>query len=69
MDLLETTAYMVKRKEDDSDQLIPQRGLREGCPTSPVLFNVYHQTVIQAAEKKRNRKAVSSGQPMRIAWS
>ena len=69
MDLHETTAYVVKGKEGDSDQWIPQRGLREGCPTSPVQFNVFHQAVIQAAERKRNEKAVSSGQPMGIAWN
>ena len=70
MDLHETTAYVVKGKEGDSDQWIPQRGLREGCPTSPVLFNVFHQAVIQAAERKRNEKAGSSGQPMGIAaWN
>ena len=42
MDLHETTAYVVKGKEGDSDHWIPQRGVREGCPTSPVLFNVFH---------------------------
>ena len=66
MDLHETT---VKGKEGDSDHWIPQRGLREGYPTSPVLFNVFHQAVIQAAERKRNERAVSSGESMGIAWN
>ena len=69
MDLHETTACVVKGKEGDSYQWIPQRGLREGCPTSPVLLNVFHQSVLQAAERKRNEKAVSSGQTMGIAWN
>ena len=69
MDLHETTAYVVKGKEGDSDHWIPQRGLREGCPTSPVLFNVFHQAVIQTAERKRNERAVSSGKTRGIAWS
>ena len=69
MDLHETTAYVVKGKEGDSDQWISQRGLREDSPTSPVLFNVFHQAVIQAAERKRNEKTVFSGQPTGIAWN
>ena len=69
MDLHETTAYVVKGKEGESDNWIPQLGVREDCPTSPVLFNVFHQAVIQAAERKRNEKVVSSGQPMGIAWN
>ena len=69
MDLHETTANVVKGKEGDSGHWIPQRGLREGCPTSPVLFNVFHQAVIQAAERKRNERAVSSGKTRGIAWN
>ena len=61
MDLHETAAYVVKGKEGDSDHWIPQRGLREGCPTSPVLFNVFHQAVIQAAERKPTK-----GQCLRV---
>ena len=59
----------MEGKEGDSDHWIPQRGSREICPTSPVLFNVFHQAVIQAAEKKRNERAVSSGKPIGIGWN
>jgi len=39
-DLHETTEYRVRGKEGVSEGWLPARGLREGCATSPVLFNV-----------------------------
>ena len=32
---------------------MPARGLREGCSTSPILFNVYHQAVMRQVEEAR----------------
>ena len=40
-----------------SDSWKPARGLREGCSTSPVLFNVYHQAVMRQAERSRGEGA------------
>ena len=39
VDLHETTEYRVKGREGLSEGWMPARGLREGCPTSPILFN------------------------------
>jgi hypothetical protein len=56
MDLHETTEYKVRGREGMSEAWLPARGLREGCSTSPVLFNVYHQAVMRQAEEQRERE-------------
>ena len=38
---------------NNSWRRLPERGLREGCSTSPCLFNVYHQVVMRIAEEER----------------
>ena len=45
IDLHEATEYAVRGKEGDSEVWVPERGLREGCPSSPILFNIFHQAV------------------------
>ena len=50
MDLHEATKYRVKGMEGESDEWTPERGLREGCSTSPCLFNIFHQVVMRIAE-------------------
>ncbi|CAB4046306.1 Hypothetical predicted protein, partial [Paramuricea clavata] len=57
MDLHETTEYVVRGKEGESEPWMPERGLREGCPTSPHLFNIYHQAVMRVAQKERKEEA------------
>ena len=52
MDLHETTQYKVRGREGDSSTWRPERGLREGCPTSPVLSIIYHKAVMQVAIKE-----------------
>ena len=65
-DLREATSYAIKTREGDSENWLPQRGLREGCPTSPVLFNIFHQVVIRKAEEKRqSRNSSQVGIPWR----
>ena len=56
-DLHETTRYKIKSREGCSEAWTPNRGLREGCPTSPPLFNIFHQVVMRLASKARKRKA------------
>ena len=57
-DLHESTMYKVRGKEGESEAWVPARGLREGCPSSPILFNVYHQAVMRLGAESRKRKAV-----------
>ena len=37
----------VRGREENSDSWRPLRGLREGCATSPVLFNIYHSAAMR----------------------
>ena len=57
VDLHESTTYCIKGREGDSDTWHPERGLREGCPSSPCLFNIYHQVVMRIAERARDKRA------------
>ena len=60
MDLHETTEYKVKGGGGVSESWIPAGGLREGCSTSPILFNIYHQAVMRQAGEARS--AVGGGE-------
>ena len=55
-DLHESTTYKVRGKDGTSEKWAPARGLREGCSTSPILFNIYHQAVMRQAEEKREER-------------
>jgi hypothetical protein len=68
VDLHETTSYAVRGREKDSDPWFPDRGLREGCPTSPVLFNIFHQVVMRQAEDNRRRAAEELGREVGLKW-
>ena len=60
-DLYEFTEYKVRGHERDTSSFFPQRGLREGCPTSPVIFNIFHQAVMRVATEMRKEKANEKG--------
>ena len=47
---------------------MPARGLREGDPSSPILFNVYHQVVMRVAAKQRKRTAEGAGLEVGIPY-
>ena len=64
IDLHECTVYKVRGKEGMSETWMPARGLREGCSTSPILFNVYHQAVMRQAEASRREQNGDVG----VAW-
>ena len=52
-----TIEYVVKGRTYISTKWLPPRGLREGCPTSPVLFDMYHEAAMKVAEKRRKELA------------
>ena len=56
VDLHESTEYKVRANDGMSEAWMPVRGLREGCSTSPVLFNVYHQAVMRQVEEARRAR-------------
>ena len=58
-DLHETTAYKVRSNKETSSEWTPQRGLREGCPSSPILFNIFHQVCMRGAGDRRVDNGVS----------
>ena len=66
IDLHECTEYKVRGKEGMSDGWMPARGVREGCSTSPILFNVYHQAVMRQAEEVRGEGSDEVG--VRWRW-
>ena len=67
--LHEETEYRVKGKKDNSDAWRPLRGLREGCATSPVLFNAYHSASMRQVAEKRKREATEKGRKVGIEMS
>ena len=69
-DLHEATTYVVKGRGEDSGSWRPERGLREGCATSPTLFNIYHQAVMRRAEEVRKEEAERAGRQVgvKIRW-
>ena len=54
--LHERTCYRIKKKEGLSNEWIPVRGLREGCATSPILFNIYQAEAMRISQSKRKEK-------------
>ena len=65
MDLHEGTEYKVRGREGLSDGWMPARGLREGCSTSPILFNIFHQAVMRQAKEKRN----NGNEEVGVTWN
>ena len=63
--LHESTKYRVKGREGLSEEWKQVRGLREGCATSPILFNIFHQAVMRQAEEERLREG---GEEVGISW-
>ena len=66
--LHELTFYRVKGREGLSEPWLPQRGLREGCATSPILFNVYHTAAMKEAAERRALNAERHGLELGLQW-
>ena len=57
----------MRGNEGVSGEWLPERGLREGCSTSHVLFNNYHQAVMRQAEEHM-RELGGEGVGVRFRW-
>ena len=57
--------FEVRGKDSNSMQWKPMRRLREGDTSCPVLFNLYHSTVMEIAGERRKR---SGYQNPGITW-
>eukprot|EP00974_Lingulodinium_polyedra_P042565 4086316-Lingulodinium_polyedra.AAC.1 len=66
--LHEHTAYSARVHGGESRYWLPDRGLREGCPSSPPLFNVYHDAVMQDFRERRARAAGQMGRGPGLRW-
>ena len=66
--LHDRTKFSIRTSGATSREYTATRGLKEGCPTSPPLFNLYHQAVLQDFRNRRKRKADQAGLHAGIPW-
>ena len=67
--LHEHTTFMVQIHDGFSEPWFTERGLREGCPSSPILFSLYHHAVLLTFRARRLLSAESLGQQAGLVWS
>ena len=67
--LHEDTTYKIRDRNGLSEVWKPQRGLREGCATSPTLFNIYHSQVVRIAKTLKEEAAKEANQECGLKWS
>ena len=67
--LHETTVCSVRGSKEDSAPWYPEKGLREGCPISPELFNMFHQAIMMQAKADRRETAEENNQEVGVQWS
>ena len=63
------TASSVRFEGAFSSAFIPERGLREGCPSSPVLFNIYHSGIMEVFRARRLRATQVNNWALGLAWT
>ena len=62
------TSYKVRVHGGVSKVFVLERGLREGCPSSPVLFNIYHAAVMLDFRARRQEAATVGLVDEGIEW-
>eukprot|EP00971_Amphidinium_carterae_P006695 131952-Amphidinium_carterae.1 len=62
------TSYCVRAYGGVSTEYVPDRGLREGCPSSPVLFNIYHCAVMLDFRARRTALTAQGSVDEGIPW-
>ena len=62
------TSFRVFIHNGYSDPWFTERGLREGCPSSLVLFSIFQYAVMLTFRACRAEKAASLGAPPGIPW-
>ena len=62
------TQFQVFIHNGYSSPWFTERGLREGCPSSPVLFNVFHTFIMRNFRIKRAQLATSLSLPPGLPW-
>ena len=67
--LHEDTTSKIKGRNELSEGWKPQCGLREGCATSPTLFNIYHSQVVRLAKALREEAAKGANEECGLKWS
>eukprot|EP00972_Heterocapsa_arctica_P091485 13496814-Heterocapsa_arctica.AAC.1 len=66
--LNEGSKYRVRVRGGISRDYFPDKGLREGCPSSPPLFNVYHYAVMGDFRERRQEEATLNGEMPGLEW-
>ena len=66
--LHEGTSYKVRVHGGCSRVFVLERSLREGCPSSPVLFNIYHGAVMLDFRARRKEAAAAGLMDEGVEW-
>lgn len=69
MALHDHTDYRVKVYGDVSSAWRPSRGLREGCPSSPPVFNIYHDAVMRDFRVRGRAAAAAQDEAPGVEWA
>ena len=62
------TSYQIRVHGGLSEAFVMERGLREGCPSSPVLFNIYHAAVMMDFRARRAQEAEAGRMDAGVSW-
>ena len=62
------TSYKVRVHTGCSREFVLERGLREGCPSSPVHFNIYHAAVMLDFRARRKEAAAAGLMDEGVDW-